>query len=268
MAINWLIKGKASAAVAKQEEAQAQKRKEEQNKMFRFYLKEGEEARVTFVDGALGPEGFLVPPRYYEHNVKINASYNNFFVCPQLTQPEAGYKCPLCEMGNRAALVALFTVIDHRVFKSNKDPSKVYTDTPKILAAKPYTFETINKLAVKRGGLAGTTWDISRVGDKAAAVGSLFDFVEKHDLEELKSKYTKEFKDEKTKTVVKKTIFVPANYEHEIIFRTEDELRKLFNVNAPSGFLGSQTGGATSTETQHPQTAPWENSPEDYDEVL
>lgn len=224
MAVSWLKKGADSAKLAQKEEAEAQKRKEEQGKAFRFWMKEDEEARITFVDGDLGSEGFLLPARYYEHNLKINGKWNNFFVCPEKTHPDSGEKCPICEGGDRPSLVALFTIIDHRAFKS-KDGQKTYSDTAKILAAKPATFELLNKIAVKRHGLAGATFDVSRIGDKAAAVGSMFDFLEKHNVEELKKNYVREFTVDGKK--VTKSIFVPFDYEKEIVYRSETELRKM-----------------------------------------
>lgn len=231
MAISWMKKGEASARLAKQQAAEAQKQKEEQGKMFRFWLKEGEEASVTFVDGALSDDGFLLPARFWEHNLFLNNQWNNYFVCPEKTNPESGHKCPICESGDKPSLITVFTIIDHRTFKGKND--KVYTNTRKILAAKPITFELLNKIALKRGGLAGCTFDVSRIGDKAAAVGSMFDFTSKEeDLDVLREKYTFTFKDkeDKDQTV---TAFEAADYEKEIIYRTEDELRKLGFGNAP-----------------------------------
>jgi hypothetical protein len=226
MALQWLKKGADSAAIAKKEEAEAQKRKDETGKMWRFYLKEKEEASITFVDGGLSPEGFLLPPRFYEHNMYLNGSWNNLFVCPEKTNPESGEKCPLCESGDRPSMVALFTVIDHRTFQSKSDSTKSFTNSPKLLAAKSITFELLNKIALKRGGLAGATFDVSRIGDKAASVGSMFDFTEKRDAEVLKKLFTKTVKDEKgqEKTV---SVYEAANYENEIEYRTGDQLREL-----------------------------------------
>lgn len=255
MGVSWLKKGAASASVAQQEAASAEQRKAEQGKMWRFWMKEGEEARITFVDGDLSPEGFLLPPRFYEHNVYLNGSWNNLFVCPEMSNPEAHEKCPICEGGDRPSLVALFTIIDHRVFKGKTD-GKSYTNTPKILAAKSQTFEMLNKLAVKRGGLAGCTFDVSRMGDKSASVGSMFDFIEKGETEALKAKFTRTFigDDKKEKTV---SIFVPTDYEKEIVYRDADELRKLgfgkqtMTGGSPAGFSGGASGGEQSGSTNY-----------------
>jgi len=200
--------------------------------MFRFWLKEKEEARITFIDGQLSTEGPLAgfpdPPRYYEHNLYLNGAWNNFFVCPEKTNPDSGEKCPICESGDRPSLVALFTIIDHRQIQS-KDKTKTYKDTKKLLVAKPQTFELLTKHAVKRGGLAGCTFDASRVGDKAASVGSMFDFVEKKDIKELQQIYTIEKTDPATNQKTKQTNFTPANYDKEIHYKTAEQLQQEVN---------------------------------------
>jgi hypothetical protein len=243
MAFSFLKTGKASADLASKHQKEQELRKQEQGKMFRFWMKENEEARITFIDGELGPEGYLTPPRYYEHNLYQAGKWNNFYVCPKLTTPDSKDECPICESGDRPALVALFTVIDHRQVMS-KDKTKVYKDTKRLLVAKPQTFELLNKHAIKRGGLAGATFDASRIGDKSASVGSMFDFVEKKPVEELKAIYMTEKIDPKTNVKSKVTNFTPANYEHEITYRTGEELAIAVGAATKPGGDGEGNGGA------------------------
>lgn len=221
--------------MAQRAAAEAEQRKSEQGRMFRFWMKEKEEARITFVDGNLATEGalagYLDPPRYYEHNLFLNGVWNNFFVCPERTSPDSGDKCPICESGDKPSLVALFTIIDHRVIQSTKDKTKTYKDTKKLLVAKQQTFELLTKHAIKRGGLAGCTFDASRVGDKSASVGSMFDFVEKKDVKELQKVYMVEKLDPKTNLKIKMTNFSPADYEKEIQYRTGEQLTKEIHKN-------------------------------------
>ena len=101
-------------------------------------------------------------------------------------------------------------------FTSTKDKTKVYKDTKKLLVAKPQTFELLTKHAIKRGGWRDARSMRRRVGDKSASVGSMFDFVEKQDIEELKKLYMVERIDPKTNQKVKVTNFTPADYEKEI----------------------------------------------------
>ena len=118
MAFTFLKTGAASAKLAQKAAAEAEARQQQGNRMFRFWMKEKEEARITFVDGDLAKDGPLAgypdPPRYYEHNLFLNGVWNNFFVCPERTSPDSGEKCPLCESGDKPSLIALFTIIDHR----------------------------------------------------------------------------------------------------------------------------------------------------------
>ena len=226
MAFTFLKTGADSVKLAQRAAAEQQR-----DKLYRFWLKEKEEARITFVDGELSKEGplmgYMDPPRYYEHNLFLNGQWNNFFVCPERTDPEKNEKCPICESGDRPSLVALFTVIDHRQFPSSKDKTKIYKDSKKLLVAKPQTFELLTKHALKRGGLAGATFDASRVGDKAASVGSMFEFVEKKPIEELKKLYVVERIDPKTNAKIKVTNFTPADYEKEIEYKTRVQLLEL-----------------------------------------
>lgn len=244
MAIKWLKQGAASAQLAQQEAAAQELRRESYGKTFRYYLKDGEDASLTFVDGDLSPEGYLLPPRYYEHTVKLNGKFENF-VCPEQTDPQGGHKCPICEQGDKPALVTLFTVIDHRPYTTQE--GKTYVNTRKLLVAKTQSFEMFNKIAIKRGGLAGAKFDVSRTGDKSAAIGSMYDFTEKGDPEELKKKYTRTYKDKEGKehTVCD---FEPLDYEKEIVFRGEEELRKIGfgkgnSAGGVSGFSGSSAAG-------------------------
>ena len=254
MAFTFLKTGAASAQLAKKAAAEAEQKRGEQGKLFRFWMKEKEEAQITFVDGELAKDGPLAgmpdPPRYYEHNLFLNGTWNNFFVCPEKTNPDANDKCPLCESGDRPALVALFTIIDHRSIPSTKDKAKVYKDTKKLLVAKSQTYELLTKHAIKRKGLAGCTFDASRVGDKSASVGSMFDFVEKRDIEELKKLYVIEKIDPKTNTKTKVTNFTPADYEKEIVYKTGDQLRAEMNkVGTPSDDEIPFTGGSGKAAT-------------------
>lgn len=246
MAVSWMKTGAASAKVAEKEQAEAQVRREQQGTTWRFFLKEKEEARITFVDGDLQESEvglILAPPRYYEHNLQIGGKWGHTFVCPQKTMPEAGYSCPICEAGDRPSLVALFTIIDHREVKGKED--KVYKDNKRLLVAKTVTMELLTKIALKRGGLAGATFDVSRMGDNSAAVGSMFDFLEKNGLAELQAAFTHTVTAKDGSKVVE-TNFTPVDYEKEIVFRTPDELVKL-GVGKPihPGGPGLNPGGSS-----------------------
>lgn len=233
MGFTFLKTGAASAKLAKKQTEDAEAKQQNGYKLFRFWLKEKEEARITFIDGELATEGawkgYPDPPRYWEHNLFLKGTWNHFFVCPEKTNPDSGEKCPICESGDKPSFVALFTIIDHRQVPSTKDKTKVYKDQKKLMVCKPQTMEMITKHAIKRGGLAGATFDASRVGDKSASVGSMFDFVEKKPIEEWKKLYTIEKVDPATNKKVTVTNFTPANYEKEIEYHTGEQLQKEVN---------------------------------------
>lgn len=256
MSVSWLKKGNESVSIAKQDAASTEKRRSERGRMFRFFLKNKEECRITFIDGDLGPEGFLVPPRYYEHNLFMNGRYNNFFVCPEKTNPNTEDPCPICAGGDWPSLVALFTIIDHRSFKTKDNVLVPYST--KLFVAKSGTFELLNKLAGKKGGLAGASFDVSRIGDdKVPAVGNMFDFVEKKTPQELQGVYTRQMKDEKG--VLKLVdIFKPAEYEKEINYISSKKLLEM-------GF-GSQVFKAPSNVNVNSQTS--EEAPADFEQHL
>ena len=85
-----------------------------------------------------------------------------------------------------------------------------------MFVCKRETFKRLQKIATKRGGLAGWTFDVSRIGDKSPSVGSDFDFVEKRDAAALMKAYGLE-KDEVT----------PHDYEEVLIYRDAGELKQL-----------------------------------------
>lgn len=259
MVVKFLKTGADSVQLQKKEQAAVEQRKSQQGKTWRFWLKENEEAQITFVDGALSPEGFLLPPRFYEHQLMLNGSWQNYFVCPQESNPGTGEKCPICEGGDRPSLIALFTVIDHRVH-TGRD-GKIFKDNPRLMVAKNISYELLNKIAQKRGGLAGATFDASRVGDKAPSIGSHFDFVEKNDVDQLKTKYMREFEDPKTKQKTMRSLFVPLDYEQEIDYFSGDQLREM----GLGGAAGNMTAPKVPTAGQMGAGGPKLPSPDQTD---
>ena len=222
MAVKWAMRGAAGAKAIEQDDKEAEIRREQNSHMWRFYLKydtkanKGDEARVTFIDGNLNEDGLLDILYYRQHNVAMNGKQYNNFVCTADVEP-----CPICATGNKPDLVGVMTVIDHRETK-NRDGTKTYKDQPRLFVAKKGTIKVLQTLAGKRGGLAGCTVDISRTGELEASVGNLFDVIEKNDPKSFKGKYTEKNSDGK-----EIDLFVPADYEKELDYKTADQLREL-----------------------------------------
>jgi hypothetical protein len=219
--MSWLTQGAGSAKALQAEKAKQEARANEQGRLQRFWLKPGEEARITFVDGVLATEGMnkdcLTFASYYEHHLQINGQWGNYFVC---TQSENS-KCPICEEDNRASFVGALTVIDHREIKS-RDGTKVYKDQKKLFIASSNTLMVLQQLAAKRKGLVGCTFDVYRTSKTDARVGSTFDFIERNSLEDLQEQF--KIKNEQGKEV---TYFTPADYEKELPFKSEEDLRAM-----------------------------------------
>ncbi len=170
----YLHKGKEAKEIFEKEELR--KELASKGKVFRFFLKEGAEGNITFLDGNVN-DGMLDATFYYEHHVQLNGKWGNFFVCTKETEP-----CPICNSGLYPTYVALLSVIDHTTYKGKE---KDYVDTVKLFVAKQDTFKLLQKMAIKRGGLRGCKFEATRIGEKAPNVGGAFEFIEKLTEQEL-----------------------------------------------------------------------------------
>ncbi len=221
---SWMKKGAAAKEAIKHEEAKAEERKAEAGKLWRFRMAPEGEGQITFLDGSLDKEGDLDIFMFYEHTLRLNGEWENF-VCTN--EADQSVPCPICESGDKASLVGVLTVIDHtpHTIKRGPNAGKVIKNTRKLFVAKRGSIELLRKLGVKRGGLAGCTFDVIRGDDKTPAVGSTFDFVQKFtNLGEIAEKYGLKTEDVQV-----------ANYAEEVRFRTPDELIALGVGKAVAG---------------------------------
>ena len=201
-----LKRGKDAKETMAREDAKADARQKNQN--LRFWVKEGTDAVVTFLDGNLDADGMLDIPYFYEHNEKIAGKYGNHYACTAEHEP-----CPVCEGGSQASYMGLLTIIDHREYEA-KDGKK-YKNQIRLFAAKRGTLKQLQKIAEKRGGLAGCQFDVSRTGAQSASVGSMFDFTTKLTESQITNTYSDNAK--------------PLNYDEVVasITFSADELRKM-----------------------------------------
>jgi len=217
MAVNFLKKGSEAKKALAQEEAKAEEKKK--GTFYRFYLPAGKESQVTFLDGNLDEDGMLDIPMFYEHNLFQNGNWRNWYVCTADKEP-----CPICEGGDNPYLAGAMTVIDHSEYESK---GKTYKNQVRLFIAKRNTIRQLQKIATKRGGLAGCTFDVARVGDKAPAVGDMYEFVEKSPILAIKKKFKVEG---------------PINYAEVLHYRTADELRELgLGLGKPVGYKSEQS---------------------------
>jgi hypothetical protein len=214
--LGWLKQGNAAKQAMAYEEAKAEERKAEAGRLWRFYVKKGEDAQITFLDGALDADGMLDIMMFYEHRLHIAGDWENFVCTSEADQTQP---CPICAKGDKPSLVGVMTVVDHtkRTIAKGPNAGKVIANRRKLFVAKQHTIRQLNKLAAKRGGLVGVTFDVSREGDKDPAVGSMFDFVHKYaSLAELAQTLDLKIEDVQ-----------PANYQEEIRYRSPEELLAL-----------------------------------------
>jgi hypothetical protein len=222
--VSFFKKGKAAHEAIQKEEAAAELRKQEQGKLWRFWMPSGETRQITFLDGDLDDDGMLDILMYHEHGVRVNGNWEQFVCTAETDQTQP---CPICEKGERPSLVGVMTVIDHSEHKIKKgaNAGKIITNQRKLFVAKMGTIRTLTTLAAKRGGLAGCLFDVSRGGDDDPNVGNLFDFTHKFDsAEEIANQFD-----------LKVEECVPANYEEEIRYRSPEELIELGIGKAVSG---------------------------------
>lgn len=211
--LKFLKVGSDAKSAIQAEEARAELAKQEAGRLWRFRMQEGADRQITFLDGDLNDDGLLDVPMFHEHTVRVNGSWENFVCTADVDESQP---CPLCEAGDRASLVGVMTVIDHskHIVQKGQNAGKVIQNTRRLFVAKMNTLKLLTKIAAKRGGLAGCTFDVSRTGDKSPAVGDQFDFVHKFEtFNEIAEKWGLKIEDAQ-----------PANYEEEIRFRSPDEL--------------------------------------------
>lgn len=230
MTIKWARTGAAAHAEADKHEKEQKIKAEQNRKMWRFGLKDGMEGRITFIDGNLTSDGMVDYFLFYEHHLMLNGSWGHFYTCIKEIEP-----CLICTANDSPSLVGAFTVIDHSEYTSKKGVT--YKDTPKLFIAKPTTLKQLQILGGKRGGLAGCTFDVVRSGDKSPSVGSMFDFIEKQEIEVLKKKYSRV--DPETKKSI--CFFVPADYAKECAPLTAEEIRQQIPTLASAAPTGHVT---------------------------
>lgn len=193
---------------------------------FRFYCDVGGEARVTFVDGELDQDGALAIPYWYEHRLMIGRMLE--VVCFE-TNPTLG-PCPICLAGHKTQLVGGLTVINHtpHTIKNGANAGKILTNRRQMFVAPRTALETLQKLATKRGGLAGHCFDIYRKEKKDPRVGSIFDYVGALNQDQING--------------IGKD-WTPFNWDEEIKLTETAEMTKFGNLAVPYGGTQQQGGG-------------------------
>lgn len=226
-AFSFLKRGQEAKELLAKEEAIAEQKTKDRVRM--FYLKDGVQTVGTFLDGEVADGALDIPYLYVHTSVFLNGSYNNHFICTAEQEP-----CPLCEGGLTPSYVGLLTLLDHgpeaKGYPNKKEPSKPFKDQISLVMAKRNSCKLLLQIAIKRKGLTGCTFDISRTGDKEASIGNVFDFTAKNSMADL----AKEFG-------TKDKVIAPLNYDQvmQSLYVPADQLRKLgFGSSQPP--IGSE----------------------------
>jgi hypothetical protein len=232
--VSFLHKGGSAKSMIEDAEAKAQAAMDAAGKPWRFRIdgkKLGQEFPITFVDGNLNDEGMIDCPVFYEHTLFMAGKWQNI-ICLESAQEEP---CPLCEVGHGPYLACAMTIIDHSEYK-RKDGS-VAKDQKKLLIAKRTSLKVLQKIATKRGGLAGCRFEVTRTTEKEPNIGNMFEFVEKTDIKTLIEKFGK--------TKEGEVIFRPFDYGEVLDYM---DRKTLIEKGYTKASAGGGDGGATADE--------------------
>jgi len=224
---SWMLRGKAAHDAYARDAAEQEVRREAQRRLHRFRIDVNEPARITFLDGALDEDGLLAVPSLYEHAVQLAGRWATFVCVGGMGSGGGSEPCPICDSGRPPALVAAFTVIDHRPYTIRRGPraGTVVVDQRKLFVAKKGTLARLQLKASTLGseGLAGATLAVTRLdsGDGLSpGVGTEFEFLDRTPLDVLAERYGAEG--------------VPADYEQEFPYLPAHRLIALGLGRAPA----------------------------------
>lgn len=176
----------------------------------RFWLNPEEEKRVIILDD----EDFVL----YEHHVKINGKWGNFFTC--LKGHDGADACPLCMSGNQRRWTSFITVIDCTGF-IGKDGKRIQYRRS-LFPMTPTIADRFSALRSKKTTLVNCLVDLKRTSENAPRLGDIWDIVKEGvDVENDKKLRWKSNKDGKMHS--------PEPFEYIKIFapKTESELKAL-----------------------------------------
>lgn len=184
------------------------------NYVNRFWMPKDSEKTITFVDDTtvLCGETTITSPLFIEeYQINLNGHWRNWFTRP--FKPEDDL---LKEMGYRASRVAIFTIIDHSEWTDKK--GTLHKDELKLFVVKRSApiYKQIEKLMGRHGSLRGRQFNVSRMGDKSPAVGSMLEYLDHKEPQE-----------------------IPFNYLEVLKPKTREEIEAIFNPSTDNSGWGS-----------------------------
>lgn len=194
------------------------------NRVQRVWLKPHTSKNLVFLDDAAFS--------FYEHQVKINGRWDNFFTCIGKANG-----CPLCLSGMNPYLNTVFTVIDRTEYQDKKGIK--HADEKRLFAVKEETALTLKEKHKRWGGMKNKEIVATRKGDKDASCGSDFELVLENgqikipDLSHLKDKN-------------------PYNYMELFKPQTAQELREVLNIAQTTADSGQEVSKSSSGGGEQP----------------
>jgi hypothetical protein len=192
----------------------------------RLWLNAGEEKKIIILDD----EDFCL----YEHHMKINGKWGNFFTC--LKGHDGEDACPLCMSGVARQFTSFVTVIDCTGFKGKDGKMVKYRRS--LFAMSPTIGDRFAALREKHTTLVNCLMEIKRTSDNAPRLGDVWEIVKHNiDVESDDKLRWKSRKDGK--------MHVPEPFEYLKIFapKTEAELKSLASGAYSGDGDESYTGG-------------------------
>lgn len=254
MGVTFLARGAAGQAAAEEQKHEREIHRGTMGKAFRFWLNRGKEAQVIFVDGELDHQGFLLPPRAWEHRHFRNSGQRktpDFYLCPEKNQPKAGVRCPICADGDYPSFNAYFTVIERANPPYTDKNGVVHYFSKRLFVAPATVMDKLLKYAQHCGGLAGQMFSIARSdNEKSSRVGDVFVPMEKRKPEEWAPLFMEAVVDKQGKpTGQMQSVFTAFNYDEETNQLSAEDLMTL-------GFGHGSSQSSFSSRQQAAQVAP------------
>jgi hypothetical protein len=137
----------------------------------RFFLNAKETRRIIMLDD----KEFCV----WEHHLKINGRWGNWFTCRKGMRKDNPQPCPLCLSGNKRIWHGYITIIDATGFTGRDGQEVKYTRR-----LFPMTNKDLEKFIAKRtkqSGLVGTIWDLTRHSADASKIGDDWEYLDRID---------------------------------------------------------------------------------------
>lgn len=139
----------------------------------RFWVPaDGTKKEIIFIGGVLDGDGEITsnPFCVYEHNLQINGRWGNHLTCMK----KRGQECAACDIGDKPAYTAFFTVIECTEYTDKKGVTHV--NETRLLPAKAATRNLLKTLSDNLPGksLVGYKFQVSRSTNKSASVGDIW----------------------------------------------------------------------------------------------